>query len=798
MYRVFSDSRCIYSSAMYLVGEYSKKTIIDPVLTLEDNTAGTFVFTIPKNHAAYSDTSSSGIRRMASEISVERATTNRTTYEKIWAGRVISEDVDFDGNRVLTCEGELNYLRDTRQPQKQYAYSVGPSDYMKALLSYHNSKVSAKKRIYFDTCEFGNRWVDSDGVATTDKGRNTSFEDTLTLIQNLATELKGHLKIRWLNGKRYLALYKNNGVYWPKASKQPAVRFGENLLDFVKKYDMSELATAIIPLGAKKDSTGEAGIGAVVFDQETASTAAYAKATILQANTNASPVIAAKNDIQEDDEDPTYYDQYTVYGPYSLRYSGGKLVDKYMFYTGRMKNGRCTYLIRNDNREILASGTGSSGQGVDDNIEQKIEIPEGATKMWIAGYGTDVPLRLNRYDESANDDLDDYVTVESVNKGSLYVSNSSLISTYGWIEKVVEFPTVTEPSDLLKKSKKYLRSDQFDDMTLEAKMIDRHFMNLNAAALKIGESIRIISKPHGLDKGFPITKMELHLLEPDQSVYTLGYEHKTQLSYISNETSSNVFEKITATDLAANDRLKEARAEAARLIVNATNGYVTLKKDPTTGRVSELIISDIEDYTDTRANVWRWNMGGLMFTTGGYNSFDGSGSGITVALTADGKINADAITTGYLNANYIQGGVLTMGGVGNGAGEIQILSGRKVSGGGESLMFIINNTGIRVMNPFTGMEVGQIRCGGNAVKNADGSITYNSKGAESFLMEGFNDYVIGSNGDMYLIPKNDGKLYTGDTQANAYNRSQYGKTIELGWNNSRLKFVNGILVDYVM
>ena len=47
--------------------------------------------------------------------------------------------------------------------------------------------------------------------------------------------------------------------------------------------------------------------------------------------------------------------------------------------------------------------------------------------------------------------------------------------------------------------------------------------------------------------------------------------------------------------------------------------------------------------------VWRWNINGL-----GYSS-TGIGGPYGIAMTADGQIVADFITTGKLNANLIEG-----------------------------------------------------------------------------------------------------------------------------------------------
>lgn len=794
MYRVRCNGVTLYSSIYLNEAGNAHTDILDPILTIEDNSPGSFTFTLPKDHRSYSDNLPYSVKCIESEITIDRRAVQRGVWDTIWVGRPITEEVDFDGNKMFTCEGELSYLRDTRQPQRTFSEQIMPDKYFKSLLDTHNSKVKARKKFYVGTCEFLT-WVDSDGVQTTDKGRITSFEDTLTLIKNLADELKGHLVVTRSGNKRYLNLYKNNGAFWPKATTQNPIRFGENLLDFTKKYEMSDLATVIIPLGARLDSTTNAEVGDVVFDQSIASARSYATCAILRDTTDEVPTINANADHQEGDSPTTNYNNYMLYGPYSLRYKNGELVDKYMFYTGRMNNGRCTYLIRNNEREILASSSG--GSGISDTVEQKIEIPPGSTKMWIAGYGTDIPLRLNRFNPKAVDEYDDYVTIESVNNNSLYVINESLREKYDWIEKVVEFPSETNPSELLKKAKKYLRSDQFEDMTIEIKMIDRKYFNWQIPALNVGDKIRVISKPHGLDKWFPCTKQEIHLLDPDQSTYTLGYEHKTQLSVISSETQSSAFDKITATEKNTSVRLKEAQDKVSYMIASATGGYVTLRRDPNTNSVCELIISDIEDYMDSNARVWRWNIGGLGFSPTGYdeNNFKAN-----VALTASGEIVANRITTGTMSADRIEGGTLKLGGTNNQAGVFEVMSGRTADGS-QTMLVSLDNTGLSFWNPFTGRESGVIRVGGVNIAQ-DGAPVYNSEGADDILLKSNHSMVISAKnntGELYLLVPDtsssdtDGGLFTGSSQGNAKRGVSIGFNID---NRRKLTFKNGLLVEY--
>ena len=65
----------------------------------------------------------------------------------------------------------------------------------------------------------------------------------------------------------------------------------------------------------------------------------------------------------------------------------------------------------------------------------------------------------------------------------------------------------------------------------------------------------------------------------------------------------------------------------------------------------EILIMDTPDI-QTATKVWRWNKSGLGYSSTGYNGPYG------LAMTADGSIVADFITTGTLTANLIKAGIL--------------------------------------------------------------------------------------------------------------------------------------------
>ena len=97
--------------------------------------------------------------------------------------------------------------------------------------------------------------------------------------------------------------------------------------------------------------------------------------------------------------------------------------------------------------------------------------------------------------------------------------------------------------------------------------------------------------------------------------------------------------------------LQTAISKATGLITGQSGGYVVINTDSESGQPYELLILDAPSIDDT-VNVWRWNVGGLGFSKNGYNG------PYETAITADGQIVADFITSGSLVANIIKAGVI--------------------------------------------------------------------------------------------------------------------------------------------
>jgi hypothetical protein len=92
--------------------------------------------------------------------------------------------------------------------------------------------------------------------------------------------------------------------------------------------------------------------------------------------------------------------------------------------------------------------------------------------------------------------------------------------------------------------------------------------------------------------------------------------------------------------------LEQARIDATKAITGNSGGYVILNDTNDDGKPDEILVMDYEDI-NVAENVWRWNKEGLGHSKNGY------GGPYSTAITADGQIVANFITTGTLSAERI-------------------------------------------------------------------------------------------------------------------------------------------------
>lgn len=114
------------------------------------------------------------------------------------------------------------------------------------------------------------------------------------------------------------------------------------------------------------------------------------------------------------------------------------------------------------------------------------------------------------------------LTIASVNNGKDYLEDTEAISLYGRITGTHTWEDVTVPANLKKKGKEYLQNARNLSLTIELTAVDLHMIDVDIDRIKLGDMIRVVSAPHGIDRYMLVSKREYNLVDPSQDKIVLG------------------------------------------------------------------------------------------------------------------------------------------------------------------------------------------------------------------------------------------------------------------------------------
>lgn len=226
MYQIYADDELIYDSGTreYKIGK--------GVGSLEVNKSGSFTFSVYSDHFFYDR-----FVKLKTVIVVKKS------GRILFRGRVFDEQVGYWKEKILTCEGEMGFLQDSII--RPYDFSGIPADLFKKFVDGHNAQVDEFKRFRLGKCTVTDA---NDYIARS----NSAYETTLSNMNSRLIEdsTGGYLNITHGDDGTDPAPTLNYLADFERVATQ-TIEFGKNLRDFVKKSSGQEMATAIIPLGAK-------------------------------------------------------------------------------------------------------------------------------------------------------------------------------------------------------------------------------------------------------------------------------------------------------------------------------------------------------------------------------------------------------------------------------------------------------------------------------------------------------------------------------------------------------------------
>lgn len=172
--------------------------------------------------------------------------------------------------------------------------------------------------------------------------------------------------------------------------------------------------------------------------------------------------------------------------------------------------------------------------------------------------------------------------------------------------------------------------------------------------LSLCDTVTIKHSVLGVKAKAKVIKTVYNTLAEKYTSVSLGSAKGSLLSSIQQSTTEleKVMEKANASANRVPMLINSAIRRATDLISGQSGGYVVMHTNSDTGQPYELLIMDAPKIEDA-VNIWRWNVNGLGFSSKGYNGpYD-------TAITADGRIVADFISSGTLVANIIKAGTIS-------------------------------------------------------------------------------------------------------------------------------------------
>lgn len=131
------------------------------------------------------------------------------------------------------------------------------------------------------------------------------------------------------------------------------------------------------------------------------------------------------------------------------------------------------------------------------------------------------------------------------------IYDGSFVAEYGYREERREFDGVTSVADLVREAIPCLRTMVAPTLTVECRAVDMALYREGHEHLRVGQAVRVRSELHGVDEYLAVQDVQLDLLDPSQTTYTLGVSYDTltggQSAFLSrlNGSINDALDRVT-------------------------------------------------------------------------------------------------------------------------------------------------------------------------------------------------------------------------------------------------------------
>lgn len=185
---------------------------------------------------------------------------------------------------------------------------------------------------------------------------------------------------------------------------------------------------------------------------------------------------------------------------------------------------------------------------------------------WIKDYGStstqtiDFGINMIEMTEDSNaEDIftvlvpigDDGLTISEVNGGKIGIENANGISKYGKIYKTESFSGISDANKLKQMGQTYMNKNYKDaPVKFSIKALDRRLLDQSVRAYHVGDKIRVISKPHGIDRTVECLSIDIDMQSPENTSYELGDPEQTFSQRWKNDSNRNANDAADAASSA--------------------------------------------------------------------------------------------------------------------------------------------------------------------------------------------------------------------------------------------------------
>ncbi len=249
-----------------------------------------------------------------------------------------------------------------------------------------------------------------------------------------------------------------------------------------------------------------------------------------------------------------------------------------------------------------------------------------------------------RLEESPIEGLEAYVDITSVNGGKDYLYSADAVALYGWNRCVVSWDDVTEPENLKKKGEDWLKDNQYETMVLELTAADLSLLDTDIESFELGDTVPVYSKPHGMDRTFPVQKLELHLQNPAEDKLQLGNTMK--LSYTEQNKGNYQYMNQQLENTRQTTAWLQAAIDNATAMMTGSRGGYKVSEFDEDGRWLRDLYMDAPSKEQAK-QVMQINMNGIGFSRNGFNG------PYKNAWTIDGVLLGEFIKAGSISAEKL-------------------------------------------------------------------------------------------------------------------------------------------------